>query len=127
MTAKHKLALQLQFRLQEMLTQGGDPAEIKAIQEEIAYVLRISGTPRKTEIERVRTRFNLTGKSTDLPKEIVPMNHGAAPPPQPKRDQERLLYLRFCVHCDAELAPWDRRWRCVNPMCSLNLISGGRL
>jgi len=144
MSAKAKLVTALQTKLVALsraekagLASSDMLIERFALQEDIAYVLR-GPVPRKTEATRLRRKYNLmVGEFAEAPRVVSAV--APEPPPlttdteikvlpktQPVviagnvepyrgRDRERLLYDRFCVHCDALLVIELRGgWRCEN-------------
>src|ERR1700756_2295587 len=123
MSAQTKLILQLQFKLNGLLQSlPRNEGEIRAVQEEIAYIMRWKGSPRKGELERIRARFGLDGSAHANPWPIEPVNHAALPVSPPSVNKERWLYVRFCIECDGELVPQGQRFVCKNSDCRLNVI-----
>lgn len=58
MNAKHKIMAQLLLKWQEALV-AENLSEVRAIQEEIAYIDRAKGSIKLRELERIRLRFGL--------------------------------------------------------------------
>jgi hypothetical protein len=141
-----KLILAMQSRLLVLLADmraGFANAEIdaKALETELAYVLRHAGKGSQAlsqkEEMRIRLRFGLTHQPAPEPLP-QPVSRVATPParsPQPpaareadpvrvtRRDnRERWRWTRFCVHCDQELTAADRRFVCMNPVCARVIV-----
>jgi hypothetical protein len=111
MTQINKIMAELLLKWQEML-QAKNFGEVRAIQEEFAYLSRLHGCAvRQKEFERIRLRFGL---KSDMLDTIGPVDH--APPPRSIGKAERRAYnaiARFCINCDTELRLVGNHYECL--------------